>query len=72
MEFTESSTMMSCLFAVIVLSVLTGMSHLHHSVGEVILIMRAIFRMCGNESQPGLQLTSRKAGYVSGQMVSVE
>ena len=26
------------------------------SVGEVRLVMRAIFRICGNESQPDLQL----------------
>ena len=29
------------------------------SVGEVRLVMRAIFRICGNESQPGLQLVEK-------------
>ena len=31
------------------------------SVGEVRLVMRAIFRICGNESQPGLQLVEKMA-----------
>ena len=29
------------------------------SVGEVRLVMRAIFRICGNESQPGPQLVEK-------------
>ena len=29
------------------------------SVGEVRLVMRAIFRICGNESQPGLQIVEK-------------
>ena len=31
------------------------------SVGEVRLVMRAIFRICGNESQPGLQMDEKLA-----------
>ena len=31
------------------------------SVGEVRLVMRAIFRICGNQSQPGLQIVEKLA-----------
>ena len=31
------------------------------SVGEVSVVMRVIFRICGNESQPGLQLVENLA-----------
>ena len=31
------------------------------SVGKVRLVMRAIFRICGNQSQPGLQIVEKLA-----------
>ena len=43
-----------------------------HSVGEVRLVVRTIFRICGNESQPGLQIVEELAmplAYYSSQLL---
>ena len=40
------------------------------SVGEVRLVVRTIFRICGNESQPGLQIVEELAmAYYSSQLL---
>ena len=36
------------------------------SAGEVRLVMRAVFRICGNESQPGLQIVEKLASPLQG------